>query len=236
MSPFRFPETEAWRRYKRLLEERPELRAAGGPDALALLTEEGEVAAAVAARCEQLRGMGYPETMAAVGLLLDTPYFTVLQDAVRFPGGTLGTYYRQVLPLEVTPGSVILPVHEGEVVVLEHFRHATRSWHWEIPRGFRQPGTTPEETAHAELEEEIEGRARSLTSLGRLHTNTGLSSEFAELFHAELDGFAETERSAGIRAARRLPVADLEAMIRDGTITDGFTLAAFTRARLRGLI
>jgi hypothetical protein len=40
----------------------------------------------------------------------------------------------------------------------------------------------------------------------------------------------------GIKSILWVTVAELEAMIRDGAITDGFTIAAFTRARLKGLI
>ncbi len=45
----------------------------------------------------------------------------VVRDAVRRPDGSLGTYVR-TLPTNGTPGSVILPVLEEQVVLVHHFR------------------------------------------------------------------------------------------------------------------
>ncbi|MGP3928192.1 hypothetical protein [Streptomyces sp. 8N616] len=68
-------------------------------------------------------------------MVYEDAYVMLLRDPVRFPDGRTGTYIRSVSAMQ-EPGCVVLPLLGGEVVLLEHFRHATRSWHWEVPRGF----------------------------------------------------------------------------------------------------
>lgn len=69
---------------------------------------------------------------AAGGVVYQDPYVLLVRDAVRFPDGRTGTYMRSV-SATAAPGCVILPLLGDRMVLIEHYRHATRSWHWEIP-------------------------------------------------------------------------------------------------------
>jgi ADP-ribose pyrophosphatase len=132
---------------------------------------------------------------------------------------------------------VILPRYRGDVVLIRHFRHSTRRWHLEVPRGFGTPGANPEDDARRELLEEIGVVATAVGSLGDMYPDTGQSGTQVHLFYAEVDDApmvgAEDE---GIDVVRLVPPAELAALIGAGTITDGFTIVAFTRAVLRGVL
>ncbi|MGI5169326.1 NUDIX hydrolase [Spirillospora sp. CA-253888] len=168
------------------------------------------------------------------GVCYRDPYVTVLRDPVEFPGGRSGGFVR-ILSSAGEGGAAVLPVHRGRVVLIRHFRHATRRWHWEIPRGFAAPGEDSRQTAERELREEIGAEARAWEPLGLLHADTGISQSGVGLFWADLETLGAPERAEGIDEILLLPPAELDAMLARGELTDSFTLAAILNARVRGL-
>ncbi len=179
-----------------------------------------------------------PSVWAEIGVVLDDPYFMVIRDLVEFPDGSRNGYSRIVgNPRHRRgPGVAVLPVLGNKVVLLHQFRHPTRSWHYEIPRGFGEPETSAAENAYKEINEELEGKIANLTELGDFHSNTGLESSVVSLFLATLESYGQPNAAEGITEVLPIEVATLEDWIRAGKITDGFTIAAYTRARLAGLL
>ncbi|MFE9364886.1 NUDIX hydrolase [Streptomyces sp. NPDC006978] len=176
-----------------------------------------------------------PEAVAeAGGVMYSDRYITLLRDPVRFPDGSTGTYIRSVGGAP-EPGCAVLPLFDGGVVLVEHFRHATRSWHWEVPRGFGEPGLPPGENAAKELREEIGAEVLEVVPLGELHPDSGTTADRVALFAARIDGVGALETAEGIRGCVTVPFAEAEAMVGDGRVTDGFTIAVLMRARLAGL-
>jgi ADP-ribose pyrophosphatase len=222
--------------YASLLESFPELFVNPPGASFEILTEPGDVAAAEEARTAELAGHGMPSYMAETGVVYADPYFIVVRDAVRLSSGTLGTYARMISPGNAS-GVVILPVLGERIVLVRHFRHATRSWHLEVPRGFGLPGSDPSDDARRELQEEIGVTAAGLHDLGVVYPDTGAAGTAVRLFFAEvIDPPSAADPDEGIDAIRTVSSAELGQMIGDGTITDGFTITAYTRAVLRGLL
>ncbi|HLV74715.1 ADP-ribose pyrophosphatase [Actinomadura hallensis] len=177
---------------------------------------------------------GYPSEGGPYGVCYRDPYVTLLRDPVEFPDGRTGGYVRAVHS-GGHAGAAILAVFEGKVVLLRHFRHATRTWHWEIPRGFSQPGETPEQTARRELEEEIGAPARAVEFLGDFHADTGVAGSRAALFWAEVARPRASHPEEGVERIEPVPPRRLGRMLDDGEITDSFTLGALLFAQRRGL-
>ncbi|PJE94186.1 NUDIX hydrolase [Streptomyces carminius] len=176
------------------------------------------------------------EDAGRIGIVYSDEYIRLLRDPVRFPDGRVGTYLR-IISASEGPAGAVLPLVDGRVVLLENYRHATRSWHLEIPRGFGTEGLTAEENALKELREEVGVRAvSSITPLGTVHPDTGLHGQSVHLFLAVLDALGAVETGAGIRGTVLLTPQEVDDRVLSGTITDGFTLAAFTQARLRRLL
>jgi ADP-ribose pyrophosphatase len=223
------------RDYERLRRERPELFRDGGEGAFALLLDPPSVAAAEAAEAARLTNGGLPGERARTGVVYEDEYLMLVRDAVRFPSGRLGTYMR-IVPTEVTPGVAVLPLLGDDVVLLKHFRHATRTWHWEIPRGFGSAGKDGAANARKELAEELGTDATDLTFLGPFHPNTGVSSETVELFLARIDRIGALERDEGITQVRTLSTAAVRELVATDELTDSFTIVAYLRAHLRGLL
>ncbi len=176
---------------------------------------------------------------AKIGIVFEDPYIIIFRDLVEFPGGFRDGYirlYNRAYLEGGAAGVVMLPEMGGKLLLMHQFRHATRSWHWEIPRGFGESGVKAEDQARAEIEEEISGEIADLINLGLYFNNTGLEGNPIYLFLAKMSSIGKPQLKFGVDKFIWVSVSELEKMIADGEITDGFTIAAYTRAKLKGLI
>ena len=123
-----------------------------------------------------------------------------------------------------------LPVSSTMAVV------STRVWHWEIPRGFGEPGVSAEDQARAKIREEIGVDVTELIDLGLYFNNTGLEGNPITLFLARITAEPVANPNIGVDQLRWVSIEEFESMIARAEITDGFTIAAYTRAKLRGLL
>jgi ADP-ribose pyrophosphatase len=169
---------------------------------------------------------------AQVGVAFKDQYTLILRDAVRFADGSVGTYIRTIAPV---PGVVVLPIWQGQVLLIKHFRHATRSWHLEIPRGFGEDADA-RKGALRELEEEIGATGVQLLQLGEMYPDTGASNSRVALFYAEISTYGRPEATEAITEILPTPITEFERMIGNYQLTDGFLLAAYARAKARGLL
>jgi ADP-ribose pyrophosphatase len=120
-----------------------------------------------------------------------------------------------------------MPIQDKKVILLRHFRHETREWFWEFPRGFGEPGLSGEKNAEKELMEEIGLSPRKMVEIWR-------DPETA-FFYAEMqDGEPHIREDEAIQRIELVDINELEDWILTGKITDWFTLLAFLMAQKRG--
>lgn len=205
-------------------------------DGLQIILQEEEISQVESLVGQRLEKKGLPIEWAKIGIVYQDQYLLILRDAVRFPGGQFGTYIRIVDQPNSSPGVAIMPIYQQQILLVRHFRHATRSWHLEIPRGFGEKGLSSTENARREIMEEISAEIYSLVSIGKMHLNTGMTSECVDLYFAELKSFGEFDIKEGISKLLPIDVSELERMICENEITDSFTIAAYTRAKLQNLL
>jgi ADP-ribose pyrophosphatase len=221
--------------YFSLVEARPELFRNPPGAAFEILLQESEIHQAEKRAAERLQKAGAPAEWAQVGVAFRDQYILLLRDAIRFPNGSLGTYIRTVPPEHSFQGVVILPVWRNQVLLIRHFRHATRSWHLEIPRGF---GMDPDarQSARHELQEEIGAGGIKLVDLGETYPDAGIDSSSVVFFCANIDSYGKPELHEGITDILPTSVSEFERMIRDGELKDGYLLTAYGLAKARNLI
>ncbi len=194
-----------------------------------ILTDPTDQAAAQEAARARLQAAGNPIEWAELGDVFRGEYLVVTRDPVRFPGGSLGTYVRVDWGEgREAGGVVIIPRLGEEIVLVKHFRHATRAWHWEFPRGFASSEMSLEESARKELSEEIGAVANDLKRLGQIHPDSGMTSSAVSVFLAEIDTVGPVNESEGICESRLIQPRELSDWIARGKINDGITLAAFS--------
>jgi len=220
--------------YSALLSQRP-ADFDGPPDGVRIAVEPEEIASIEVEVGQRYAEKGWPREWAQVGLCYRDPYLRLLRDAVVFPGGYRAIHHR-VLSNSHPSGAAVLPVHGERIVLIRHFRHPSRKWHWEIPRGGIEPGQTAEQAARAELREEIDAVAEALIPLGEVHGSTALISGAVALYLARISRPGRSPIHEGIAGCLEVTIGELERMISDGEITDSFTLAAVFKARLALLL
>ncbi|MEU0932905.1 NUDIX hydrolase [Embleya sp. NPDC005971] len=243
MDDIRIRREAALAAYEELGAERPELFANPPGAAFEIILDRPTQDAVADEVAQRSVAAGFPASCGDVGVVYRDPYLMVVRDAVRFRSGRVGTYIRLVGG-SAGPGAAVLPVlDDGRIVLINHFRHADRSWHWEIPRGFGDPDdASGEATAAREVREELGCPAVELSWLGAINTDSGMSGgrdviHLARIAAAALpadpsgDGTEE-----GIDRIRVVTPDELRAMILDGEITDAYTLAAYAFALTRGLL
>jgi ADP-ribose pyrophosphatase len=199
-----------------------------------ILLDEDEIQEAEAQMRQRLKSRHLPTEWAQVGIVYQDQYRMVLRDAVRFPNGLLGTYVRIVR--DGAPGVIIFPIYQGQILLIRHFRHATRTWHLEIPRGYAEKDFSSEENARRELKEEIGATISRLVSLGQAYPDTGALSEYNDFFYAEVDTYGTIETNEAIVELLPTSILEFERMIRENEIEDGFTLTAYGLAKAKGLL
>jgi ADP-ribose pyrophosphatase len=204
-----------------------------------ILVDDTEIATWKKRRKSQLGEQSRPLEWAEIGVVFDDPYVVVLRDLVEFTDASRNGYirlYNRAYLEGGAAGVVTLPEMNGKLLLMYQFRHATRSWHWEIPRGFGESGVQAEDQARAEIKEEIGGEIAEMTDLGLYFNNTGLEGNPIHLFLVKMASVDKPRLELGVEQFRWVTVIELEEMIANIEITDGFTIAAYTRAKLKGLI
>jgi len=219
--------------YLELSRERPELFVTP-PGGIRILLDRSEIEAVERNTSARLAASGLDPAGARVGVLLRDPWFMFIRDAVEFPDGARRTHARTVN--RVGDGVAALPLYEGRILLLRHFRHATRRWMLEIPRGGIEPGDSPESTAENELLEEMQAHATRIERLGFVYGSANLYRNGAHLFFAEVADYGAPQIGEGITAIEPVTVETFEDLVRRGEIVDSFTVAAFLHARLRSLV
>lgn len=174
------------------------------------------------------------------GIQFEDDYVMLVVDRVRHPDQRVGGYTRVVGKGEVTgsSGSIIIPVLEDSVVFVEIFRHATRSWQWELPRGYQEPGLTYEENARQELQEELNVTAEHIQQLpSGVLSNTGILSGKANVFVATIPAnqrnHLQVQSSEAIRRFSTVSKASLDNWVLEN-VCCGFSLSALFLARASG--
>jgi ADP-ribose pyrophosphatase len=185
---------------------------------------------------DKFSGQGFPREWARAGVFYEDPYIILLRDAVIFPDGKPGLYHRVIARNDEPTGVAILARYRDKFVLLRHFRHPSRNWHWEIPRGAVGDGEEPAQMAQIEISEEVGGTVSSMQRLGLIYGASALMRHAVVLIYAELEGIGSPAIGEGIAEIRLVAADELEGMIVDGSITDAFTVAAAYHARLRGLL
>jgi 8-oxo-dGTP pyrophosphatase MutT (NUDIX family) len=170
-------------------------------------------------------------------LQYDNPWIRVVEHRVLTPRQTPGIY-GTVHFKHLATG--VLPIDtEGCTYLVGQFRYPLEAYSWEMPEGGGTPGVPLLDSVQRELLEETGLTARHWLELMRLHLSNSVSDEVATCFLAwDLEpGEAQPEDSEQLEV-RRLPFAEVAAMVWRGEITDAMSVAAIQRLELllhRGL-
>ena len=173
------------------------------------------------------------------GILFEDSLHYVVRDAVRFPSGDTRAQMRIIgcTMADGPSGVVALAWRDGKLHLREMFRHATRRWELETPRGQRETGCTPEEAATKEVDEELGFTVAKIERIGEVSGDTAILASTLPVFWCDLAPGApkdHPESSEAFGEIVALTPAELLNKIRAGGLRDGYTLAALTLAQVTG--
>lgn len=199
---------------------------------------------------EKTRSHALAAAFSQIGEVFKGPYgWTIVRDPVTSPAGHKHTYQRF---LQTTPGAVMMPIvvdkdGKEKIVLVLIFRHATRTFEFELPRGGAQPGETLDATAIREALEEAGCVIEKATYLGRVTVDTGVMSASPLIFEGDVIDLVKPrqEKTEAIREiflfsreeldrAQALTRGDIEYTVeKDGVKYSGYLRDPFLNSALR---
>jgi 8-oxo-dGTP pyrophosphatase MutT (NUDIX family) len=154
------------------------------------------------------------------------PWLRLREDEILRSNGKKGIYG----VVEKDDCAIIIPIDNGRVWLVEQYRYTIQERALELPQGgWEMEVENPEELARGELKEEMGLDAASMTCLGALWIAYGFTRQKQHVFLAT--GLTHTEKDPDPEehdlVVRSVAIEDLEEMMRNGTIRDASTLAAW---------
>jgi 8-oxo-dGTP pyrophosphatase MutT (NUDIX family) len=126
--------------------------------------------------------------------------------------------------------AIILPIEAGRVWLVEQFRYTIQERAWELPQGgWEEAIVDPEELARGELQEEMGLHADRMVRLGSVWIAYGFARQKQYVYLASGLRQTKTDRDAEEHdlVVRSFAMGEFEQMMREGTIADASTLAAW---------
>ena len=147
------------------------------------------------------------------------PWYRIRQDKIITPDGSNGVYN-----VVEHPGAVwIIPVTPAsEIILINTYRYTVDEWCYEIPAGGIKPGQSIEESAYAELREEVGGSTDQMEYFGQFFTMNGIGNEVAHVFIATNVVMGQpNHESTEVMTICPKPIEEVLRMAQTNEIADG---------------
>jgi ADP-ribose pyrophosphatase len=172
-------------------------------------------------------GRPQPWRIQSSEILADCRIFKVRKDVTVSP--RTGQPHEMFVLEQPNWVNVIPLTPDEQVIMVEQWRHGTRSIHLETPGGLMDDGEAPEQSARRELLEETGYEAGEIIKLGTVHPNPAIQTNLQHYLLAK-DCRKTTELKldhAEDINVKLVPLADVLRMIETGGITHGIVIGGF---------
>jgi len=161
--------------------------------------------------------------------------FDVLAHEVQREGGKPRRIHTFETPREWC--NIIPITSTGEVVLIRLHRFGTDEQSLEVPGGLIDPGESPLEAASREMREESGYESDDIVPLGVVHANPALQPTRLHMFLAR--NCRESTSGQSLEELEdcevvRVPLAQIDDVLRSGKITHALVWTAFHALRLHG--
>ena len=159
--------------------------------------------------------------------LADCRVFRVRRDRSQNPrGGRVHDFYVIEAPDWI---NVVPLTDEGEVVLIEQYRHGAEEVSLEIPGGMVDEGESPREAAGRELLEETGYAASELVYLGKTRPNPAIQDNWIHTFLARGVEFRHEPVFDGTEhtVVRLVPLERIPSLIAEGKINHSLVVVGF---------
>jgi 8-oxo-dGTP pyrophosphatase MutT (NUDIX family) len=172
-----------------------------------------------------------PWTVVARRGVYANPWIEVTHQDVLTPHGQPGVYGTVHFKHRAIG---VLPLSEdGHTWLVGQHRFPLDTYFWEIPEGGAAPGEDPLAAARRELREETGLTAEKWEKVLELHLSNSVTDEHAVAYVARglTPGPPEPDATEAL-AVRKVPFAEVYAMVLRGEITDALSVATILRVQL----
>ena len=160
-----------------------------------------------------------------------TPWISVSHHDVIDPSGTPGIY--GVVHFKNIAVGIVPLDEELNTWIVGQYRYPIRAYSWEIPEGGGKRGVPAIESAKRELREEVGIEAQQWTEILHMDLSNSASDEEAIIYVAQGLTFHAPEPDHNEELVmRKLPFAELYAMVMRGEVRDSLTVAAVMKVQL----
>lgn len=172
-----------------------------------------------------------------IGIVAEDRFWIWIRDAIILPSGDRTTYNRFIPRKGLSgPGSVVVLAitPKKEILVNLIYRHATRDWEIELPRGGGDANETAEQAAKREVEEETGYVIESIQHLGKVAADSGIFTNFLDVFFAKIDKSVDIKREkeeviASVMALPKNQIEDLFCKGQKTFVVKGQKITAYCR-------
>lgn len=172
-----------------------------------------------------------PWTTLKEELRYETPWIAVSHHDILDPSGARGIY--GVIHFKNLAIGIVPLDQEMNTWIVGQYRYPIQAYSWEIPEGGGRRDIAPLESARRELREEAGIEATDWTEILRMDLSNSASDEHAIIYLARgLTFHAPRPDHDEELTLRKLPFAELYAMVQRGEVRDSLTVAAVMRIQL----
>lgn len=163
-------------------------------------------------------------------VIVKNAWWVYKKDTFELPSGKKGEYN-----YVYSHGSaMVIPVQEdGRIIMVNQYRYLCERESLEFPAGGVKNGSTHDQTARNELVEETGYSARELVPVSRFNPYNGVTNEMCHVYVARgLQHVGSTPDDTEDLELVMISPAEIDERIRNGTIWDGMSIAAWCQAKL----
>jgi ADP-ribose pyrophosphatase len=170
-----------------------------------------------------------PYKLISKTVIFRNPWWQYCRDQVELPSGKPGEFHYVL----TNGSSMVIPVTENDKLLLvRQYRYTGNRDSIEFPCGGLKEGATHDETARNELIEETGFMPARIEFVGSFNPCNGLLDEICRVYIArDLHHVGAHPDETECFDLVRLAMEEVDTFIRDGTIWDGMTIAAWAIAR-----
>jgi ADP-ribose pyrophosphatase len=158
-------------------------------------------------------------------VIYESPWVNLYVDKVRFPSGLVIEDYH-LLDFSRTAVTMLVENDSGSLVFVRIARYATGTAEWELPAGGVEPGEAEIEAAEREVLEETGYTSDRHQLIYSYYPMNGNSNKLFHILRCRAGTRVQDFDKDEVIETRWFTRADIVQMLKDKTITDGFTLTA----------
>lgn len=146
-------------------------------------------------------------------------------DQVQLPDKS--TIEFEAIEFQRNGAGVVAENKNGKVILVKNYRYINDYYSWEVPAGTIPPGVDHSDCIIEELKEEAgcEVRKEDIHYIGNFYPSIGSSSQIFHCYYAKnVEQITSELDENEILEAKWFKRIEIEKMIRDGVIKDGFSL------------